>query len=279
MIVSYAQNREDVYLYRILNQIKNGFYIDIGANDPIVDSVTKHFYDMGWSGINVEPELKWFKRLKKERPNDINLNLLISNKIQIKTFLSSKIRGQSTLENKFIKKENIEKITQRETETLNNILEKQKIKKDIHFLKIDVEGHEKEVLESIDFNLYRPWILVIETKEFNSSNHTSHHKYLNKYNYKFFFNDGVNSYFISHEKKYLLPSFFPPANSSDGFITYFEHIGAEARELIIPLNNKIKKIKLSRDHLLAELNEIKKIRLFKLYIYFSKKIKKICNIC
>jgi len=226
MLISYSQNREDIYLYRILKQVKNGFYIDVGANDPITDSVTKLFYDIGWSGINIEPELKWFKRLKKERPNDINLNFLISNQIKIESFVSSKIRGQSTMNKSFIKNENIKKITQKKTETLNNVLDKFQIRRDIHFLKIDVEGNEKKVLEGIDLNFYRPWVLVIETLKPNSIDHECYSEYLEIFNYKCFFNDGINSYYIANEKKSLIKSNFNPVNVFDDFLTYQEYLGS-----------------------------------------------------
>ena len=53
--LSYAQFLEDIQLYRALKEIKNGFYIDVGANHPLDHSVTKLFYEKGWSGINIEP--------------------------------------------------------------------------------------------------------------------------------------------------------------------------------------------------------------------------------
>lgn len=40
-------------LKRALKDIDCGFYIDIGANDSEIDSVTKAFYDEGWRGINI----------------------------------------------------------------------------------------------------------------------------------------------------------------------------------------------------------------------------------
>ena len=55
MIISYAQNFEDVLLWRALKQVRNGFYIDIGAQHPEHDSVSKLFYDHGWRGVHVEP--------------------------------------------------------------------------------------------------------------------------------------------------------------------------------------------------------------------------------
>ena len=55
-MISYAQNFEDVILWRALRDVPNGFYIDIGAGHPVADSVTMHFYEHGWRGINVEPD-------------------------------------------------------------------------------------------------------------------------------------------------------------------------------------------------------------------------------
>jgi peptide methionine sulfoxide reductase MsrB len=54
-MISYAQNFEDIILWRALKNIKNGFYVDVGAGDPVNHSVTKWFYDQGWSGVNIKP--------------------------------------------------------------------------------------------------------------------------------------------------------------------------------------------------------------------------------
>ncbi|MEI7747230.1 MAG: FkbM family methyltransferase, partial [Actinomycetota bacterium] len=73
--VSYAQNREDVMLWRALSSVAQGFYVDVGANHPSHDSVTKAFYERGWSGINIEPLQKHYEELLLERPRDINLQV------------------------------------------------------------------------------------------------------------------------------------------------------------------------------------------------------------
>ena len=77
---SYAQELEDIILYVALQDVDEGFYIDIGANDPIEISVTKFFYDRGWSGINVEPLRSKCALLENERPRDINLCIGISDR-------------------------------------------------------------------------------------------------------------------------------------------------------------------------------------------------------
>ena len=50
---SYAQNFEDVIIMRCFKDVEEGFYIDVGAQDPESDSVTRVFYERGWSGINI----------------------------------------------------------------------------------------------------------------------------------------------------------------------------------------------------------------------------------
>lgn len=73
---SYSQFMEDLVLYCALKDAignRNGFYIDVGANDPTADSVTKFFYDRGWHGINIEPLPDKCALLVEQRPRDINL--------------------------------------------------------------------------------------------------------------------------------------------------------------------------------------------------------------
>ena len=75
--VSYARNFEDVLLWRALRGVKNGFYVDVGAAHPDTNSVTRAFYDRGWSGINVEPTVELSLRLKAARPRDINVQIAL----------------------------------------------------------------------------------------------------------------------------------------------------------------------------------------------------------
>ncbi len=66
-IITYAQNREDIILHSFLMDVKKGFYVDVGAYHPIIDSVTKYFYEMGWSGVNIEPQSEFVQLLKTDR--------------------------------------------------------------------------------------------------------------------------------------------------------------------------------------------------------------------
>ena len=53
---SFSQNGEDVVLWRALRNIGTGRFVDVGANDPQVFSVSMGFYQRGWSGITIEPD-------------------------------------------------------------------------------------------------------------------------------------------------------------------------------------------------------------------------------
>jgi hypothetical protein len=86
MMVSYAQDAEDVMLQRAFPPGYRGIYIDAGASDPFQFSVTKHFYDCGWRGINIEPVPSVWERLQNQRPRDVNLNLALSDREGTLTF-------------------------------------------------------------------------------------------------------------------------------------------------------------------------------------------------
>ena len=66
-IITYSQYNEDIILTALLSDIKKGFYVDVGANYPETDSVTKKFYLSGWSGINIEPIETLHKQLVRKR--------------------------------------------------------------------------------------------------------------------------------------------------------------------------------------------------------------------
>src|ERR1700731_3468021 len=78
-MISYAQNFEDVMIARLFDAHYRGFYVDIGAAHPDFLSVTRHFYDQGWSGINVEPTFRFYPLLCEARHRDTNLQCAIGN--------------------------------------------------------------------------------------------------------------------------------------------------------------------------------------------------------
>ena len=148
---SYAQNFEDILLWRALKNIEKGFYIDIGAQDPVVDSVSLAFYERGWRGINIEPNEDYFHRLKIARPDETVVQLAISDQDGAIPFFEIPSTGLSTADFSIAKKHKANGFDfikkEVKTASLDFIFNKHTLG-DVHWLKIDVEGFEKSVLDS-----------------------------------------------------------------------------------------------------------------------------------
>ena len=173
---SSSQTFEDLVLFYVFYDLDKGFYIDVGANDPHTFSTTKVFYTRGWNGINIEPLPDKFQLLTQYRTRDINLNIGIGQNQRNATLMIDGYNGckSSLIYNK-------EMINPRriniKIDTVANIC-KQFVPsgKKIDFLKIDVEGSEKEVLLGIDFVNYRPNVICIES--LNSTENNNMPEYL-----------------------------------------------------------------------------------------------------
>lgn len=208
---SYAQRLEDLILYCALKDVDKGFYVDVGANDPTHDSVTKFFYDRGWHGINIEPLPDKCALLAEKRLRDINLCVgLASERNKLNIFPKS---GLTTFSEKIAKSVNIPT----DNKYLKTVLTLSEVYNryppptgDIHFCKIDVEGFEGEVLKGIgDWRKFRPWVFCVEAT-FPLTNIPSHHDWepiLLENDYVFTFQFSVNRYYVDIEREYLLRNF------------------------------------------------------------------------
>ena len=211
---------------RALSEVTNGFYIDIGAGDPVIDSVTKSFYDSGWSGINVEPNVRSYTELNRLRPRDTNLMVALGKEISKIDFWQMKHDGLSTASRKqFLEHEMNgfagEKI-EVECRTLSDVCKEFVVAPEIHFLKVDVEGWERDVLLGANLVKFRPWIILVEATVPNTQTDNSIEwlELLVESNYEIVYRDGLNIFFLAKEKMDLVGKFEFPPNVFDGFIKY-----------------------------------------------------------
>ena len=226
-MISYAQNQEDVLLSRLFPPGRPGFYIDVGANDPVVDSVTKHFYDLGWRGINVEPSSRPYERLLQQRDRDVNLNVGLSDKEGSLSFYEfpPELPGSSTFEYGQAEwhHDSGRPYEQREVPvtTLARICEEH-VAGPIDFLTIDTEGHERQVLEGGDWTRWRPRVVVVEATQPNTliPTHDRWEHLLTGADYLFATFDGLNRFYVRKEDEDLLPALAAPANVCDDFIPF-----------------------------------------------------------
>jgi FkbM family methyltransferase len=231
-MISYAQNFEDVILLRALSGVGKGSYIDVGAWDPVLDSVTKAFYERGWRGINLEPVDHWFQRLVADRPEDVNLRLAAwSERVTVKVF-EVPGTGRSTVDADFARKCLAEGFTVEEQEIAGRPLDGVCAEfgvEEVHFLKIDVEGAETEVLRGMALKVIRPWIVLVEATEPNSrvSTHEKWEHLLTGRGYEFVYFDGLNRFYLASEHLALKSAFSTPPNYFDDFMRYSEWLAQQ----------------------------------------------------
>jgi FkbM family methyltransferase len=224
--ISYAQNNEDVLLWRALGHVRDGFYIDVGANDPVEHSVTKAFYDAGWRGINIEPLPAHIAAFDEQRPGDVNLAVAAGSAAGTLTLYDvPAVRGWASPERSVAELHRAEGHAVAEltvpVRTLADVCAEH-VRGDVHFLKIDVEGFEGEVLRGMDFTRWRPWVLVIEATLPNSraTNHASWEHLVTGRHYRYAWFDGLNRYYVAEEHAELMDSFGIQPNVFDDYISH-----------------------------------------------------------
>jgi FkbM family methyltransferase len=219
-MISYAQNGEDVVLDRVFAGVENGFYIDVGACNPVEDSVTYHFYERGWRGVNVEPDPSEFERLAAARDRDVNLETAVGPGAEMVTFYPSTVRGHGTVDRMLAGDRGQTMELQVTQIPLSTIFAEHAPPGGVDFLKIDVEGAEAEVVASADWDRDRPRVVIVEAVD--SAGQPVHEQWeslLLEHGYTFALFDGVNRfYFRDEDAEAVRVALAAPANVLDDWI-------------------------------------------------------------
>ena len=224
--LSYAQNREDILLARVFDTIDptTGFWIDVGANDPVVDSVTKYFSLRGWRGVNVEPVWACFDRLVRDRPRDVNIHAAVGETAGTLTLRHVATHDAlSTFDPRLAQMyvddghDVVDEIVP--VRTLASVWDEH-APETVHFLKIDVEGHEAAVVAGADFARHRPWVVMIE-----ATYPELWRPHLEAAGYRFTLDDGINFVFVAGERVELADRLTRPVTSLDPHLPY--HLRAD----------------------------------------------------
>ena len=217
MFESFAQNCEDIVLWRALGHIANGTYVDVGAADPQHDSVTKAFYDRGWSGLNVEPAPEFGSALLEQRPRDITIQECAGDAAGTVTFHHVPGTGLSTLVSAAADAAGADFSVMDEAvpmRRLDSMLDEHGFRgRDIHFLKIDVEGFEESVLRGIDLREWRPWVVLVEATAPRGTQQVHHawEPMLLESGYVFCLFDGLNRFYLASEREAIGLALTAPA--------------------------------------------------------------------
>ena len=219
--VTYAQNFEDVILWRALQHVEKGTYVDVGAQDPIFDSVSFGFYERGWRGIHVEASPRYASAIRDARPDEIVIEAAVSGEPGVLTFFEFPGTGLGTGDPDIARMHAeaghaVSRIDVPSV-TLDQVLE-HAADRDVHWLKIDVEGMEADVLRSWK-GLLRPWIVVVESRLPNSDQQSYDiwESEIINHDYSFVYFDGLNRFYLSNKHGELRSKFSVGPNFFDNF--------------------------------------------------------------
>lgn len=166
--VTYSQFGEDSVIKSFFKQTENGFYVDVGCNEPISYSNTWLLYLEGWQGIAIDANPELIKNFNRVRPRDTSLTAAISDQanIEVEFYFSKEshlISGiGKKLDTKWKRTEKNCNIVKYQTSRLDQILEAHGAPSNFDFLNIDTEGNEKDVLISLNLDKYRPRLICVE---------------------------------------------------------------------------------------------------------------------
>ncbi len=195
---SYSQFNEDLLIDLLFGLKKEGFYLDIGANDPSFNSNTNRFYRKGWSGINIDPGKDSFNKFCLSRTRDINLNIGVG---PVKgTLIFYQVVGDSTLSsfNINIAKKMASKfgLTVEEIAVdvlrLMDVFEQYISGKHVDFMSVDAEGLDFTILQSNDWDRFRPTLVMVEI----DNQYHEIVEYMGHCNYMLIFNNDHNGIFV-----------------------------------------------------------------------------------
>jgi FkbM family methyltransferase len=164
--ISFSQNGEDLILDALLEHRRSGFYVDVGCNHPTHISNSYRFYLRGWSGIAIDANREFASEWARIRPRDSFRVACVSDEpreVEFKIFDSralSSIGGERFYDND--EHYRLVRVDRMQTQTLTDLLQDCRAPAEFEFLSVDVEGHDFEVMRSLDFQRYSPEIILVE---------------------------------------------------------------------------------------------------------------------
>lgn len=232
-LIAYAGNAEDVVLMRAFAGRRGGFFVDVGAGEPVSGSLTKNLVDgLDWRGVNVEPLPERHARLRQARPGDVNLCAAVGDEPGTAAFFrvvpgrgKTGGGGLSTLRRDVLEGHLADGWRHEELRvtviTLETVLSTH-AEPGFDLLKVDVEGAEAAVLRSADLRVWRPRAIVVEATVPLTSrpSHREWEPLVLAAGYRLALFDGLNRFYARDDEPGLHERLAVPANVLDGYIPY-----------------------------------------------------------
>ena len=183
---SFSQFGEDLFIAEFFANQKEGKYVDLGAFHPMRLSNTYLLFKKGWSGTNIDLNPITIDLFNLARKNDNNICCLMAGK---ENLLKDVYFEDWSAANSITSNKNLSERKQMKTKTFESL-----IYKNFDFLNIDLEGHDYEILQTIDLRKFNPKLICIEILE-NCSDKENIFDFLKQFNYSFIKNLGPSYFF------------------------------------------------------------------------------------
>jgi|TARA_B100001059_G_C17626554_1_gene472216 hypothetical protein len=159
---NYSQFDEDLFLIDFFKEKKGGKFVDLGAFHPIRYNNTYLLYKKGWSGTNIDLNPAAIDMFNIIRTRDRNKCALIGDTSNVEKTVYYEHNFSAV--NSLILTEGLKKVLKKKIKMLSKTFENL-VDHSFDFLNIDLEGHDYEVLKSIDLHKYKPKLICIEILE------------------------------------------------------------------------------------------------------------------
>jgi len=169
--VSWSQGGEDLALLSLLTPLELGTYIDIGAHHPSRYSNTRHLYQRGWRGVNIDADAELMLQFFSARPEDVNICAAVGSETEyvLNVFDERLVSSVDSKKVDFEVSIGRRKVAERTINgmTLRNIVDTYFPEERVTVLLIDIEGSDFDALNTLDFDTLEPSrfpkYLVLET--------------------------------------------------------------------------------------------------------------------
>ena len=199
-----AEHNEQELIRQFFGNKPDGFFVDVGANEPVYLSQSWHLEQLGWRGIMIEPLPAYCDQLRTQRTNPVVQVACSSPENHGQTLKLLVAGGHSTLNAAPIalgteSREYADVMCR----TLDSTLQDCNVPVNFDFVSIDIEGHEMEMFKGFTLRRWLPKLVLLEDHV------TSHdkHNFMTSCGYQLILRTGLNSWYVPASANYKLAPF------------------------------------------------------------------------
>lgn len=179
-----------------------GYFVEVGANEPKHSSQTWHLEQRGWHGVLVEPIPELCEDLRKNRPSSIVVQAACGAAEQrgpTKFYVAEGLARSTLAQNTVSLNVSFSRTETVEVRTLDDILEEVQLPH-VDFVSIDVEGLQLDVLRGFNLQKHRPRLLLVE----DHLHDLQTHRYLTAQNYQLVKRTARNNWYVPQGTSFTL---------------------------------------------------------------------------